>query len=169
LSAPQWLVLIVAALRLAELIYAAHNHQRLLAAGGREVGAGHYPLFVLLHGSWLVALFFLVPADATIYPAPLAIYGVLLGARAWVILTLGRYWTTRIITVPDAPLVRAGPYRLVRHPNYVIVVGEIAILPLVFGAWQIAVVFSLLNAALLWHRIRVEDAALAPQRRTILS
>ena len=166
MSDAQWLILIVAALRLAELVYAARNHQRLLAAGGREVGASHYPLFVLLHGAWLVSLFFLVPPNAPIYAVPLAIYIALLAGRAWVILTLGRYWTTRIITVPGAPLVRAGPYRLGRHPNYVVVVGEIAVLPLVFGAWQIAVVFTLLNAALLWHRIRVEDAALA-ERRTL--
>ena len=164
MSLPQWIVLVVAALRLAELIYAARNHRRLLAAGGSEVGAGHYPLFVLLHGSWLVALFFLVPADAPIHPVPLALFVVLLAGRAWVIATLGRYWTTRIITVPGAPLVRGGPYRLVRHPNYVIVVGEIVVLPLAFGAWQIALVFSLLNAALLRHRIRVEDAALAERR-----
>jgi methyltransferase len=164
LSLPQWIVLVVAVLRLAELIYAARNHKRLLAAGGREVGAGHYPLFVLLHGGWLVALFVLVPADAPIYLVPLALFVALLAGRAWVILTLGRYWTTRIVTVPGAPLVRAGPYRLVRHPNYVIVIGEVAILPLVFGAWQIALVFSLLNAALLRYRIRVEDAALAERR-----
>jgi methyltransferase len=163
-SDAQWIILIVAALRLAELTYAAHNHQRLLAAGGREVGAGHYPLFVLLHGAWLVALFFLVPSDAPIHVVPLVLFIGLLAGRAWVILTLGRYWTTRIITVPGAPLVHAGPYRLVRHPNYVIVVGEIAMLPLVFGAWQIAVVFSVLNAALLWHRIRIEDLALAERR-----
>lgn len=163
-SDAQWIILAVAALRLAELTYAAHNHHRLLAAGGHEVGAGHYPLFVLLHGTWLVALFFLVPENAPIHVAPLVIFVLLLGARAWVILTLGRYWTTRIITVPGAPLVRSGPYRLGRHPNYVIVVGEFAVLPLVFGAWQIAVVFSLLNAALLWHRIRVEDLALAERR-----
>ena len=164
MSDAQWIILIVAALRLAELTYAARNHQRLLAAGGREVGAGHYPLFVLLHGAWLVALFFLVPSDAPIHAVPLVLFIVLLAGRAWVILTLGRYWTTRIITVPGAPLVRAGPYRLVRHPNSVVVVGEIAMLPLVFGAWQIAVVFSALNAALLWHRIRVEDLALADRR-----
>jgi methyltransferase len=161
---PQWIVLIVAALRLAELVYAARNHRRLLAAGGREIGAGHYPLFVLLHGAWLLALFFLVPADAPVRPVPLALYILLLAGRAWVILSLGRYWTTRIVTVPDAPLVRGGPYRLLRHPNYAIVVGEIAVLPLVFDAWAIAVVFSVLNAGLLWHRIRVEDAALADRR-----
>jgi methyltransferase len=166
LSDPQWIILTVAALRLAELVYAARNHQRLFASGGREVGAGHYPLFVLLHGSWLVALFFLVPADAPIRLVPLVLYILLLAGRAWVILSLGRYWTTRIITVPAAPLVHSGPYRFVRHPNYIIVIGEIAILPLVFGAWQIAIVYSLLNAALLWHRRRIEDAALA-ERRTL--
>ena len=164
MSLPQWIILAVAALRLAELIYAARNSRHLLAAGGREVSARHYPLFVLLHGAWLLALFFLVPADAPVYPVPLALCILLLAARIWVILTLGRSWTTRIITMPGAPLVRAGPYRYVRHPNYVIVVGEIALLPLVFGAWQIAIVFSLLNAVLLWHRIRIEDAALAERR-----
>ncbi|HVO15039.1 MAG TPA: isoprenylcysteine carboxylmethyltransferase family protein [Alphaproteobacteria bacterium] len=164
MSDPQWIVLIVAALRVAELVYAARNSRHLLAAGGREVGADHYPLFVLLHGGWLAALFFLVPADAPIHALPLAIFGVLLAVRAWVILSLGRYWTTRIITLPGTALVRSGPYRFVRHPNYLVVVGEIAILPLVFGAWPIALVFSLLNAALLWQRIRLEDTALASRR-----
>ena len=164
MSDAHWIILAVAVLRLAELTYAARNHQRLLAAGGHEVGAGHYPLFVLLHGCWLVALFFAVPDDAPIHPLPLGLYIALTAARAWVILSLGRYWTTRIITVPGVPLVRSGPYRLGRHPNYVIVAGEIAVLPLVFGVWQIAILFSILNAALLWHRIRIEDLALAERR-----
>ena len=164
MSDAQWIILAVAALRLAELTYAAHNHHRLLAAGGHEVGAGHYPLFVLLHGTWLVALFFLVPENAPIHIAPLVIFVLLLGARAWVILTLGRYWTTRIISLPGAPLIRRGPYRFLRHPNYLVVVLEIAILPLVFGAWVIAAIFSALNAAVLFVRIRAEEAALAPRR-----
>lgn len=164
MSDAQWIILAVAALRVAETAYAARNHRRLLAAGGREVGAGHYPLFVLLHCGWLAALFFAVPADAPIHAVPLALYIVLQAVRAWVILSLGRYWTTRIVTLPGAPLVRTGPYRLTRHPNYAVVAAEIAVLPLVFGAWQIAVLFSLLNAALLRHRIRVEDLALAERR-----
>ena len=89
---------------------------------------------------------------------------LLQAARLWVLATLGRYWTTRIITIPDAPLVRSGPYRLVRHPNYVIVTAEIAVLPLAFGAWEIAVAFSILNAVLLAHRIRLEEATIAPRR-----
>jgi methyltransferase len=89
----------------------------------------------------------------------LAVYGILQVARYWTIASLGRYWTTRVIVVPGAPAVRRGPYRFMRHPNYAVVAGEIAVLPLVFGAWRIALVFSVLNAAILAHRIRVEDAA----------
>ena len=85
-------------------------------------------------------------------------------ARVWVLASLGRFWTTRVIAVPGIPLVRRGPYRFMRHPNYAVVVGEIAVLPLVFGAWEIAALFSVLNAAILKHRIAVEDAALAPRR-----
>ena len=94
----------------------------------------------------------------------MAAFLALQAARVWVLATLGRYWTTRIITLPDAPLVRRGPYRFVRHPNYLIVAAEIAVLPLVFGAWQIALVFSILNLLLLSHRIRRENAALAGRR-----
>lgn len=156
----QWIVALVAAQRLVELVYARRNTARLLAAGGREVGAGHYPLLVLLHAGWLAALWFLVPADAPAIWPLLALYGLLQIGRLWVILTLGRRWTTRIIMLPDAPPVARGPYRFCRHPNYLIVAGEIMILPLAFGAWQLALGFSLANAILLAWRIRIEDAAL---------
>jgi methyltransferase len=158
-------VLLVAAQRVAEIAYARRNARRLLAAGGREAGAGHYPLFVLLHGAWLAALAALVPAGAPVNWWWLALFVVLQAGRLWVIATLGPRWTTRVIVVPDAPLVRRGPYRFLRHPNYAIVAAEIAVLPLAFGAWRIALVFSLLNAVLLAHRIRVEDRALAPLRK----
>ena len=84
--------------------------------------------------------------------------------RLWVILRLGRCWTTRIITLPGAPLVRRGPYQFLRHPNYLIVQAEIAVLPLAFGAWEVALLFSVLNGQLLRRRIRIEDEALAPRR-----
>ena len=165
MGAPQWLVLVVAFLRLAELAYARRNARRLLQRGGQEVGAGHYPMFVALHAAWLAATFISVPAD-TPPSLPLAVLlAALLVARAWTIWSLGPYWTTRVITLPGAPLVRRGPYRFLRHPNYVIVAGEIAVLPLIFGAWRLALLFSVVNAALLWHRIRIEDQALAPRRR----
>ena len=157
----QIVTLLVALQRLAEVGYARRNARHLLAAGGVEHGAGHYPLFVALHGAWLVALFVLVPADAPANWGLLGLYGLLQLGRLWVIASLGRRWTTRVIVVPGARLVTRGPYRFLRHPNYLIVALEIPVLPLAFGAWQIALVFGLANLALLAHRIRVEARALA--------
>lgn len=154
----------VALQRIGELAYARRNTARLLAAGGVEAGAGHYPLFVMLHGGWLITLAVLVPSEAHIDVGLLAFFALLQAARVWVLISLGRDWTTRVITLPDAPLVRRGPYRFVRHPNYLIVAAEIAVLPLVFGAWEIAIVFSLLNLILLRHRIKIENAALVARR-----
>jgi methyltransferase len=159
-----WLLAFVALQRLAELALARRNTHRLLARGAREVGAGHYPLFILLHGSWLVALALVVPWSTEPSWALVAIFAVLQALRVWVVASLGRFWTTRIITLEGAPLVRRGPYRWVRHPNYWVVVGEIAVLPLAFGAWHVALVWSVLNAVLLRHRIRLENAALAARR-----
>jgi methyltransferase len=163
-SAVVILVALVALQRLAELLYAARNTRRLRRRGAVEHGRGHYPLFVALHGLWLIAILVAVPADASIDWLPLALFVLLQLARLWIVATLGPYWTTRIITLPGAPLIRNGPYRFLRHPNYLVVIGEIALLPLAFGAWRIALVFSLLNLALLAWRRRVENAALAPRR-----
>ncbi len=157
---------LVVAQRLVELADARRNSRRLLAEGGVEVGARHYPAIVALHAAWLVALAVTVPADTPANLPLLAGFIALQGVRLWVLASLGRYWTTRVITVSGAPLVRRGPYRFMRHPNYLVVIAEIAVLPLIFGAWQIAAIFSALNVALLAHRIRVEDAALAPRRAT---
>ena len=158
-----WIILAaVLAQRLGELVYARANTRRLLAKGGTEFGAGHYPLFALLHSAWLVAqalwLIFM-GLENVIWPL-VAVYGALQLFRAWILLSLGERWTTRVIVLPDAPLVRAGPYRFIRHPNYCLVCAEIAILPLIFGAWPLALAFSILNGALLFHRIRIENAAL---------
>ncbi len=157
----QIVTLLVALQRLAEVGYARRNARRLLAAGGVEHGAGHYPLFVALHGAWLVALFVLVPAQAPADWALLGLYGLLQLGRLWVIASLGGRWTTRVIVVPGAPLVTRGPYRFLRHPNYLIVALEIPVLPLAFGAWHIALAFGFANLALLAQRIRVEERALA--------
>lgn len=154
----------VIAQRLAELWYAQKNTRALLARGGVEIGRQHYPLFVILHAAWLLAIVLALPERPSIYAIPLAAYVILEALRAWTVLSLGPYWTTRIITLPDAPLVRRGPYRFVRHPNYLIVTGEIALLPLVFGEIWVAVAFSLLNAGLLFWRIREEESALAPRQ-----
>ncbi len=157
----QIVTLLVALQRLAELGYARRNARRLLAAGGVEHGAGHYPLFVALHGAWLVALFVLVPAEAPANWGLLGLYGLLQLGRLWVIASLGRRWTTRVIVVPGVPLVTRGPYRFLRHPNYLVVALEIPVLPLAFGAWHLALAFGLANLALLAQRIRVEERALA--------
>jgi methyltransferase len=164
MSAVTIILVLVALQRLGELGYAQRNTRRLLARGAIEIGRRHYPLFVVLHASWLLFLFVAVPVDAPIDWPLLAVFVVLQGLRLWVVATLGPYWTTRILTLPGAPLVRNGPFRFVRHPNYLVVIGEIAALPLVFGAWRIALVFSLLNLALLAWRIRIEEQALAPRR-----
>ncbi|MBX3498489.1 MAG: hypothetical protein KF889_03530 [Alphaproteobacteria bacterium] len=155
---------LVALQRLGELVYARRNTRALLAKGAVEVGRAHYPLFVLLHASWLLAIVAMLPPAPPIHWPALAALVALQALRLWVIATLGPYWTTRILTLPGAPLVRGGPYRFLRHPNYAVVVGEIAVLPLVFGLVGVAIVFSILNALLLWWRIRVEDQALESRR-----
>jgi len=150
--------------RLIEIFYAERNTRALRARGAVEVGRGHYPLVVLLHAAWLTAIVLLLRPDATIHWTPLAFFFVLQLARLWVIASLGPYWTTRIITLEGAPLVRSGPYRFVRHPNYLVVAGEIAMLPLAFGEPVVAAAFSVLNACMLAWRICQEDAALSGRR-----
>ncbi len=145
--------------RLGELLLARRNTDRLKAEGAYEVGAGHYPFIVALHGAWLLGLW-LLALNRPLNLAWVAIYALLEVLRGWVLLSLGRRWTTRIIILPGEPLVRRGPYRFFPHPNYAVVVGEILTLPLAFGLWAYALVFTALNAAVLWVRIRMEDAAL---------
>ena len=139
---------------------AERNTRRLLGSGASEVGRGHYPFIVAVHAGWLVTLWLLGPGPP-IQLLPLALFIALQAARVWVIVSLGDRWTTRIIVVPGAPLVRSGPYRWIDHPNYLIVIAEIAVLPLVFGLPAVALLFSLLNGIVLWIRIREENKALA--------
>ena len=148
--------------RLGELILAKRNTDRLRAQGAYEVAAGHYPLIVALHGAWLAGLWYCVVYGAfdSVNWAWLGVFVILQALRVWVIATLGSRWTTRIIVLPGAPLVASGPYRFVSHPNYWVVAAEILVLPLVFGLLWYGVVFSALNAMVLWIRIRAEAAAL---------
>ena len=145
--------------RLFELWLSNRNTTRLLARGAYEVGANHYPLIVAVHVAWLAVLWWLAPGRP-IDGFWLAIFVLLQLGRIWVIATLGSRWTTRIVVLPNEPLVARGPYRFVNHPNYVVVVGEIATLPLVFGLWEVALIFTVLNAAILAIRIREENRAL---------
>ncbi|WP_294120662.1 isoprenylcysteine carboxylmethyltransferase family protein [Sphingomonas sp.] len=145
--------------RLVELPLAQANTKQLLAAGGHEVGASHYPLIVALHAAWLITLWWLAPGRPIDIPF-LLLFLLIEAGRVWVLRTLGPRWTTRIIVVPGEALVASGPYRFVRHPNYLVVIGEVAVLPLVFGLWDIAIIFSLLNAVILTVRIKAENTAL---------
>jgi len=145
--------------RLGELFLSKRNTRRLLERGAHEVAPGHYPLIVAVHVLWLAALWWFAPGRP-IDGFWLAVFVLLQIARIWVIATLGKRWTTRIIILPDAPLVARGPYRWVNHPNYLVVISEIAVLPLVWGLWPVALLFSALNAAVLSIRIREENRAL---------
>jgi methyltransferase len=127
--------------RLGELALARRNTRRLLAKGAVESGAGHYPFIVAVHAAWLAGLWWLASGGG-VNLFWLAVYGVLQALRVWILLTLGGRWTARIIVLPAAPLVRRGPYRFMAHPNYAVVAGEIAVLPLVFGLWWYALLFS---------------------------
>ena len=158
------IIFLVVLQRLGELLLANRNTKRLKAQGAVEIGASHYPLIVLLHTAWLLAVLWLLPAPLEISWPWLAIFVLLQAARIWVIASLGPYWTTRIISVPGAALVKRGPYRFVRHPNYLVVAGEILALPLAFHEIPVAIFFSLANAAILFWRIREEEAGLVTRR-----
>jgi methyltransferase len=149
--------------RASELVVSHYNTQRLMARGAVEVAPGHYPLIVAVHAGWLISLW-LFGHQQPVNIAFLAGYLVLQGLRFWMLWTLGARWTTRIIVLPGQPLVSGGPYRFLPHPNYAIVTGEIAVLPLTLGLPLLAGVFTVLNAAVLAIRISAENRALAASR-----
>ena len=146
--------------RIAELWWARQNERRLFAAGGVEYGRSHFPLIVLLHASWLIGMWALA-YDRPVEPLFFVVVVVLQIARFWVLATLGCRWTIRIIVVPGEKLVARGPYRWLRHPNYAVVTGEFAAVPLALGLPLYAIAFSILNAAVLAIRIPAENAMLA--------
>ena len=158
------IVFLVALQRMGEVWLANYNTKKLLGQGGIEVGSKHYPLFILLHGSWLAAILFTTQPDISPNIFLLLLFLILQLGRVWVIASLGKFWTTRIITMPSKPLIKKGAYRFIRHPNYIIVCAKIAVLPLVFGNWEVAVIWSFANAILLWWRIKFENGALRERR-----
>ena len=164
IGAPQIAALLVLLQRGLEEIYSARNTSRLLAEGGREAGRDYYPVVAITHLGWIAAIFLLIPAASPIIVPLLVLYLALQVVRYWVIATLGRYWTHRIITLENAPVVRAGPYRYLRHPNYAVTIAETFLLPLVFGDAAVAVIFGCVWSAVLYYKILLEDAALAERR-----
>ena len=159
-------LVLVTAQRLAELIYSRFNEVQLKRAGGVEHGASHYPLIVALHATWLAGLWIAASGTHPDY-GWLAVFLILQGLRGWVLLTLGSRWTTRVIVLPGKPPIRSGPYRFLSHPNYAVVSAEIFVLPMAFGLVAFALIFSVLNAAVLAVRIRAENAALRSPRAVL--
>ena len=153
----------IIAIRLAELVVARTNEKWARERGAVEYGKEHYPFIVALHVSFIVSLiveyYFSRPVFFDQYY--LVIFLCLIALKVWVISSLGKYWNTKILRIAHVKLVKRGPYRFVKHPNYIIVVAEIAIIPLVFSLYYTAVIFSILNAFMLAVRIRVENKALA--------
>lgn len=144
--------------RFAELVIATRHTRSLVARGAYEAGSSHYPLMVALHASWLATLW-LFGRDNALHPAFAGVFVVLQLGRFWVLGTLGERWTTRIMILPGAEPVTSGPFRFVRHPNYLVVAFELPVISLAVGLEWHAVVFGLLNLAMLAWRIRTEDAA----------
>jgi methyltransferase len=154
------LLVFVTLQRFVEFIWDWQNTQRLRAAGGIEFGGLHYPAMMLVHAGWLAGLWVL-GYNRPVIPAYLIGFLILQIGRYWVLATLGRRWTTRVIVLPGAPLVESGPYRLMRHPNYVVVAGELALVPLALDLPIYALVFLALYAGAAYLRIQVENSALA--------
>ena len=162
-EAPTWVFWVLAYLlvqRLGELVYAKRNTARLLSEGAKEYGADHYHYFILLHGSWIIVLVMLAKPNQVLNPYILSAFILSQILRFWTLASIGRWWTTRIISAPHFPRVKKGPYKFLSHPNYTVVILEIAIVPMLLGLWWAAVLFSILNAILLRHRIGIEEAVL---------
>ncbi len=158
------ILLLVTLQRLSELVIARRNTAALMVKGAVEHGAAHYPVMVLLHASWLAGLWWLGWDAVVIWPL-MYLYIALQAFRIWILATLGSRWSTRILTVPNEQLVMRGPYRFVRHPNYLLVLLEVPLLPLALGLNGFALLYGFLNVAMLAWRINVEETALTPARR----
>jgi methyltransferase len=159
IGAPQIAAMLVLAQRGFEELHSARNTKALLTKGGTL-----YPIVAATHLAWIAALFFLIPPDAPVIWPLIAYYLALQVARYWVIASLGPYWTHRIITLPDAPITRRGPYRYLSHPNYAVTIVETFVLPLAFGALALAAIMTALWWTVIATKIRFEDQALAERR-----
>ena len=161
---PQIAALLILVQRGCEELYSARNTRALMAAGGYEVGGAYYPVVAVTHLAWIAGVFFLLPASAPISPPLLVLYLALQLVRYWIIGTIGRFWTHRIITLEGAPVVRRGPYRYFAHPNYVVTVAETLLLPAVFGGWALGTILAAVWAAVLYYKIILENSALAKRK-----
>ena len=164
MTLPQWIVVAIALARAAELVHAHRNARRLIAEGGKAYGDGHYPLIVGLHAAWLALLWWAGGRIAEPDWLLFAFFIVLEAARLWVVATHGRFWTTRVISLPTTPLIRGGPFRWIRHPNYLAIALQLPLLLYAYAAPGWAAILGAAHILLLAHRIRVEEEALRPRR-----
>ena len=163
-GAPQIAAILVLAQRGLEELYSVRNTRRLIAEGAHEEGRELYPMVAATHLAWIAAMGLMISPTAPVHLPIVGAYILLQGVRYWVIGSLGRYWTHRIITLPNAPLVGRGPYAVVRHPNYLVTITEAALLPLAFGSVAVALVFTALWIVVIRAKIVIEDQALACRR-----
>lgn len=149
-------------LRIGELVLSKSNEKWLIQNGAFEYGQSHYPFIVALHVLFISSVIFEYSRQSDPYYSLFFIicYFVLLAFKAWVILSLNKFWNTKIYHIPNFPLIKTGPYQYFKHPNYLIVVAEIAVIPLIFHLYYTAIAFSLLNAIMLFVRIKEENKAL---------
>ena len=161
---PQIAALLILLQRGLEELHSQRNTRRLLQQGAQEAGRDYYPVVAATHLAWIASLALLVPPNAPVYLLPLIAFLALQPVRYWIIGTLGRYWTHRIITLAEAPIVTQGPYRFVSHPNYAVTLAETLLLPLVFGQLALGIIFTVVWGAVLYYKIRLEDEALAKRR-----
>ncbi len=163
---PQIVALVILLQRVLEELYSRRNTRSLIAAGAREIGRSYYPVVATTHLAWIASIYFLIPASAEIHSILAIIYLILQCARYWIIGTLGRYWTHRIFTLDNAPVVRRGPYQFVRHPNYAVTIAETFLLPMVFGCFALGIIMGAVWSAVLSYKILLEDEGLSERRRT---
>ena len=164
IGAPQIAAALVLAQRGLEELYSARNTRALLVAGAHEEGSTYYPVVAAAHLAWIASLAFLISPSAPIIWPLVVYYLALQVVRYWVITSLGRFWTHRVITLPSAPIHREGPYRYISHPNYAMTLIETFVLPLAFGALALAVIMTALWWVVLAVKIRIEDEVLAARR-----
>jgi len=161
---PQIAALLVLAQRGLEELHSQRNTRALLAAGAGEAGRSYYPVVAAAHLAWIASIFLLIPAGAPVIWPLVAAFALLQVARYWIIGTLGRYWTHRIISLDEAPVVRRGPYRFLRHPNYAVTIAETLVLPAAFGAFALGLIMTAIWTAVIRYKVALEDEALAERR-----
>jgi methyltransferase len=164
LGYPQIAALLILLQRGLEELHSRRNTRRLLQQGAVEAGRSYYPVVAISHAAWIASLAFLIPANAPLHIGPLTGFLLLQPVRYWIIGTLGSYWTHRIITLPGAPTVTAGPYRFMPHPNYAVSLAETLLLPLAFGQIALGLIFTAIWGAVLFYKIQLEDQALSVRR-----